>query len=182
MDAIDDFRQRLRQAGISDDKPLAAILLTAFQTAETARSAVQDGARGLTPEGETDLIKRVVQAIGQQAKTSLEQHRLRLDRKLSLVAGGIVAAGLLVAGIGGYWAGWSAGAQASRVIENEVAAAALASGPEAASGWAMLMRSNDIAKAMAQCSGAGVWTDNGRRACAVPLWIDGPELPPTTKR
>ncbi|GEO43030.1 hypothetical protein SAE02_71780 [Skermanella aerolata] len=178
MSTADDFRQQLRQAGISDDKPLSAVLLTAFQAAETARSAVKDGARGLTPEGEADLIKRVIQAVGQQAKTSLEQHRLRLDRKTSIMAGGIVAAGLILAGVGGYWAGWSSGAQASRVIEHDVAAAAMSAGPQAAASWAALMRNNDLPQALAQCSGASVWSANGKKACAVPLWLDGPETPP----
>lgn len=182
MSAADDFRQQCRAAGISDDKPLAAVLLTAFQTAETARSAVQDGARGLTPEGEADLIKRVIQVIGQQAKTSLEQHRLRLDRKTSIMAGGIVVTGLILAGVGGYWAGWSSGTQESRVIEHEVAAAALASGPKGAAAWAKLMRNNDPVAALDQCSGVAIWSTNGRHACSVPLWIDGPGMPPIARK
>jgi hypothetical protein len=55
----DDFRQKCRTAGIGDDKPLFLVLETLFDTAAAAKDAVQDGARGLTQEGEADLIKRI---------------------------------------------------------------------------------------------------------------------------
>jgi len=56
------------------------------------------------------------------------------------------------------------------------------SGPEAAAAWAKLMRSNDLPQALAQCSGAAVWSANGRQACAVPLWIDGPGVPESGRK
>jgi hypothetical protein len=177
----DDFRQQCRQAGIADDKPLSKVLLTVFEAAETARAAAHEGARGLTPEGEADLIKRVVKAVEAQSRQSLEQHRLRLDRKASLMAGGVVAAGLMITGLGGYWWGWSGGAHSVKLVERDVAAA-FQSGPDAAGTWLSLMRNNDPRQAVAQCSGAAVWSSDGRQACLVPLWIDGPGAPPVAKK
>src|SRR3954453_23544071 len=92
----DDFRQKCRAAGIGDDKPLFLVLETLFDTAAAAKDAVQDGARGITQEGEADLIKRVVRAVEVQSRQALEQHRLRLDRNGPWIAGGIVAAGLML--------------------------------------------------------------------------------------
>lgn len=177
----DDFLQKCKAAGIGDDKPLSLVLETLFDTAAAAKDAVQDGARGLTPEGEADLIKRVVRAVEVQSRQALEQHRLRLDRKASLLAGGVVAASLLLTGLGGYWWGWSGGRQSVAVLEQDVATA-FQSGPDAAGAWLRLMRNNDPTQALAQCSGNAVWSSNGRQACSVPLWIDGPGTPTMAKR
>jgi hypothetical protein len=177
----DDFRQQLRQAGITDDKPLSSVLLTAFQAAETARSAAQDGARGLTPEGEADLIKRVTQAITNSAKSSLERHRLRLEGKASWIAGGVIVANLLLGGGGGYLWGWSSARQSVQATERDIALA-FQHGADAADTWRQLMQNNDPLQALGQCNGNSLWSTNGRQACLVPLWIDGSEAPPTNRK
>lgn len=166
---IERFREKCVAAGIVDDKPLYQVMMTLFVASETALSTVRAGARGLTPEGEADLVKRISRTADASMRDAATKHRLCLERKTSLIAGGIVAAGLILAGVGGYWAGWSSGAQASRVIEHDVAAAAMSAGPQAAAGWAKLMRNNDLTQALAQCSGASVWSANSKQACAVPL-------------
>jgi hypothetical protein len=177
----EEFRERCRQAGIGDDKPLSQVLLTVFVAAETALATIQTSARGITQEGEAELVNRVVKTVDASVKVAQHKHRLRLERRASIVAGGVVAAGLLLTGGCAYWLGWSNGVQASRVIEHEVAAAAIAAGPEAAADWVKLMRGNDLTQALAWCSGAAVWVTDGRHACAVPLWIDGPSQPPTKR-
>ena len=58
----DRFREQLRAAGITPTKPLHAVLTTAFDTALAAQESVKGGARGLTPEGERELIRRVTDA------------------------------------------------------------------------------------------------------------------------
>ena len=76
---------------------------------------------------------------------------------------------MLVAFGGRYWMGrhgtMALGAQVSL---------ALGSDPDAAEAWLSLMRNNDVEAALERCRGSAVWTSNGRSACRVPLWLDGP--------
>ena len=89
----------------------------------------------------------------------------------------ILAAGLLVALVGGgYW--WGHSSATARIQETETGlAAAFANGPEAARQWWSLMAWNDPREALAQCQGRAVSVQGGRRACAVPLWIEAPPAP-----
>jgi hypothetical protein len=175
----EDFRERCRQAGIADDKPLSQILMTVFVASETALSTVKTGARGLTPEGEAELVGRLVKTVDVAVKSSAQQNRLRLERKASWVAGGVVAASLLLGGSGGYAWGWSTARQSVASTEQGIALA-FRHGPDAAATWHQLMQNNDPRQALTQCGGSA-WSTGGRRACLVPLWLDGPGEPPAKK-
>lgn len=177
----DDFRQKCRAAGIGEDKPLFLVLEMLFDTAAAAKDAVHDGARGLTQEGEADLIKRISRQADASMRDATTKHRLRLERKASLIAGGVAVACLVFGGGGGYWWGWSTGRQSVETMERQVATAFQA-GPDAAGVWLLLMGNNDPRKALDHCSGSAVWSDNGRRACSIPLWIDGPGAPEPNRR
>ena len=177
----DDFRQKCRAAGIGDDKPLFLVLETLFDTATAAKDAVQDGARGLTQEGEADLVKRIARQADASMRDVAAKHRLRLERKTSLIAGAVAAACLLIGSSGGYWFGWSSGRQSVETTERQIAMAFQA-GPDAAGIWLRLMRNNDPRKALDHCSGSVVWSDNGRQACSIPFWIDGPGAPENSNR
>ena len=100
---------------------------------------------------------------------------------LLAVAGGIVAACLALGGCSGYWYGWSSGRHSVEAMENQIGTA-FAAGPDAAGVWLQLMRNNDPRQALNHCSGAAVWSDNGRQACSVPLWINGPGAPQVEKK
>src|SRR5688572_6606985 len=102
MMSRDDFLQKCKAAGIGDDKPLSLVLETLFDTAAAAKDAVQDGARGLTQEGEADLVKRIARHADVSMRDAAAKHRLRLERKSSLIAGTVAAACLLLGGGGGY--------------------------------------------------------------------------------
>lgn len=171
----DDFRQKCRAAGIGDDKPLFLVLETLFDTAATARDAVQAGARGLTREGEADLVKRIARQADASMRDVAVKHRLRLERKTALIAGMVAAACLLLGGCGGYWFGWSSGRQSVETTERQIAMAFR---------WAGRRRhlaapdaQQRPRKALDHCSGSAVWSDNGRQACSIPFWIDGPGAP-----
>ncbi len=177
---IDQFREKCKAAGITEDKPLAMLMETLFDTAVAAKDAVQDGARGLTQDGEADLIKRIARQADVSMRDAATKHRLRLQRKSSVIAGGIVAACLAIGTGGGYWYGWSSGLSSVEVMENQISEAFQA-GPEGAEVWLRLMRNNDPRQALDHCTGSAVWSDNGRKACSVPLWIDGPGAPKNSK-
>lgn len=167
----DEFRERCRQSGITDDKPLSQVLLTVFVAAETVLATAQTGARGLTPEGEAELVRRIKHTV----QVASERHRLRLDRKASWIAGGALAASLLVGALGGYWWGWSIGRADVEVIESGITKALMPA--NAAGQWLDIMAWNDIHEALKHCSGDSVFVSNGQKACMVPLWIDGPGAP-----
>src|SRR4051812_44887885 len=100
--SAEQFREKGRGAGIRDDKPLFSLLTEVRDIVEIAADAVKGGARGLTAEGEADLVNRVVKTVDASVKASAQRHRLRLERKASWIAGSVVAASLLLGGGGGY--------------------------------------------------------------------------------
>ena len=156
------------KAGMEEDSPLRLALITAVETAEMASEAVKGGARGLTPEGEQELIRRVTDA----AAESIEREAARIVRHFDLGMVLKVAMALalvaLAGGGGGYWLGM----REVQVTERRIAAA-FADGTATAGRWAEMMENNDLNAALARCTGTQVTVTAGRRACLVPLWLDG---------
>lgn len=178
MPSDEQFRKRCNEAGVRPDRPLFGLLTEMRDIVEIASDAVRGGARGLTPDGEAELIRRIDETV----RASSERHRLRLERRASWIAGGVVVTSLLVGALGGYWYGWSGGRQSVQLMQGEVAAAFQSAGPEAASTWLRLMRHNDPRQALKRCSGNSAWVSAGKQACLVPLWLDGPSIPEISKR
>jgi hypothetical protein len=164
----DHFRELLRQAGITEDKPLFAILTTLHNTALTAQEAVQGGARGLSPDGERELIRRVTDAAAESTEREAERIVRRFDLGMVLTAAVALVLFTMTGAAGGYWYG----RQAVQATEHRIAAA-FADGPGTAKQWAELMENNDLKAALARCTGHQVVVTAGRRACYVPLWLEG---------
>jgi len=100
-------------------------------------------------------------------------------RTLLLYGGAFVTCVVLAAG-GGFWWGQATAADSIQETEQRLALA-FRDGPDAAAGWVKLMEQNDITKALAQCTGQRVYADaTGRKACAVPLWIEARKTVPPT--
>ncbi|MGF7212637.1 hypothetical protein GGE65_007272 [Skermanella aerolata] len=174
----EQFRNQCSEAGVRPDKPLFGLLTEMRDIVEIASDAVRGGARGLTTDGEAELIRRINETV----QASSERHRLRLDRRASWIAGGVVVTSFLFGALGGYWYGWSGGRQSAQLVQGEVAAAFQSGGPDAASTWLRLMRHNDPRQALKRCSGNSAWVSAGRQACLVPLWLDGPSIPEISKQ
>ena len=51
----------LTAAGMPEDDPFRAAMILTVEAAQAAREAVQSGARGLSPEGEAEMILRIHQ-------------------------------------------------------------------------------------------------------------------------
>lgn len=100
------------RAGMEEDSPLRLALLTVMEAAETAGEAARGGARGLTPEGEAELVRRVAEAAG----LATRREAARIVRRSGFATGALLAAaGLLLAGAGygvGRWDGARQGAAA----------------------------------------------------------------------
>lgn len=177
MNASADFKDRLRDAGVRDDKPLHGILLTVHDAARAAEAAVRDGARGLSPEGELMLVERLSRSIGEGAaervERLIERRTRRLGWRLGLIAAGMMLVGMSAAAGVGYWGGYRAGA--AEVAGLDQALSELAeSRPDEAKTWTALIRNNSITKALGRCDKASSFVVDGWRGCFPPLlteWV-----------
>ena len=97
----------------------------------------------------------------------------RLGLGLAVKAAVAFATFALAGGAGGYWLGM----REVQVTERRIAAA-FADGTGTARRWAELMENNDLNAALARCTGNQVTVIAGRRACSVPLWLDGTRSAP----
>jgi hypothetical protein len=114
----------------------------------------------------------------QEVLSLVRTHNLRL----SVVVGVAFAGSVLIAGVAGFW--WGRWSERATIRETERSLAqAFRDGPDAAAAWANLMRDNDLAAALASCTGARISFQDGRRACAIPLWLEpvNGRLPPTAR-
>src|SRR5690348_959062 len=128
---VEDLCDKL---GMRKDLPLRQILLTAMETAETAREtaeaareAVQNGARGLTREGEAELVLRIQETVERQVDDRIDLNAGRIAKRiaggLALKAGAVGLALLL----GGFAAGRLTAPDAeARALESSAFAAQLA--------------------------------------------------------
>lgn len=150
----EDVRGWCERAGMRPDSPLRAALLATFEAAMATREAA-GGARGLTPEGERDLVRRVAEAAAAGAEREVASLARRVDLRTSAL---LAAAGLLLLG-GGYALGrWDGGARAA------------ASG--GASFFAAVAELNDAAALRRHCERTA-YDHGGRRACTLPpVWVD----------
>lgn len=81
---------------------------------------------------------------------------------------------IVATGAGCYAWGRTAEAARSREVGGALAAS-LRDGSASGQRWLDLMHGNDILAALQRCDGNSIRKDAaGRRACAVPLWIDPP--------
>ena len=143
------------KAGMEEDSPLRLVLVTVMETAEQAREAVRGGARGLTPEGEADLIQRVSQA----AVVATQREAARIVRRSGFVTAAMLAlAGLLLAGAGYGVGRWDGARQGAAAVEGAVFLAQVAA-------------LND-ARAMAEKCRRTQRQEKGGVACDLPpVWV-----------
>ena len=93
------------------------------------------------------------------------------------VLSGVGAAVLLLGVLGGGYL-WGRSTEAAEVRDAAgVIRATLSDGSASARVWADAIRRNDLVGLLKRCEGRAVWTEaSGRRACAVPLWLDDEPL------
>lgn len=132
--------------------------------------------RPLDPAAQAELVRKAAAAAADGARREAARLARGASRRFAFGAGLGVALLVLGAAGGGY--AWGRAAEAARARDAAGAlAAALRDGSASARAWLRLMESNDIEAALRRCEGRAVWTDAaGRRACAVPLWLDAPPV------
>jgi hypothetical protein len=107
----------------------------------------------------------------------MERRTARLELSFAIKVGfglGII----MLAMLGGGYLWGRRDALADVAIAERQVAEAFHGGPDAAMMWAQLMRNNDLKASLARCTGAGLLVQDGRKACAIPLWIEGPRGAP----
>jgi hypothetical protein len=172
-EAVRRVEEYCAKAGMKPDSPLRLALLNVMETAETAREAVKGGARGLTPEGERELIKRITEAVVDTTEREAERIVRRFDLMMVLKVAVALAAFVLISFTGGYWMG-----QRDTALAGQQLAQALEDDPSAARLWLNLIRNNDLKGALQKCRGGASWQANGRRACNIPLWLESGRTTP----
>ncbi len=140
-----------------------------------ARRIAEDATKQIQASG-TTIIERLAPELSRLVERSIRQ-RLWTVRIKTLATACGMAVGLSIACFAfGYGTAYKTGHN-DGLLEGKVIAAAMATGPQAAATWAQLMALNDPVQAMKACR-SGVSTDaQGRRYCAMPVWLDPPAAP-----
>jgi len=172
---MEAFREGCRNASIEPGKPLYMVLATTYRSVldlkDEMRAFGKGAARGLTPEGEADLIQRIARQAELSMRESVAKHRIRLGLWTSLAAGGALVTALVGGALGGYWFGWTQGRDAVQTAAAEVSVA-FSHGKPGALAAAELLRYNDVSQMLKACTGEAVFVSNGRKACAGAFWLE----------
>ena len=149
----EDVRAWCERAGMRADSPLRAALLATFEAAAAAREAA-GGARGLTPDGERDLVRRVTEAAAAGAEREMASLARRIDLRTSAF---LALVALLLLG-GGYSLGrWEARVRVARSTN--------------ATFLTSVAELNDAAVLRRHCEQTA-YDHGGGRACTLPpVWV-----------
>jgi hypothetical protein len=156
--------------------PLGAVL-DAFSASLGAMGELLDHVEAsrqpLDAAARAAMTRQLVQA---SRADFLRQAEVRSRRTAAL--SGVAAAVLLLGALGGGYL-WGRSTEAAELgAASGVIRAALSDGAGSAQAWAEAIQRNDLPRLLARCEGSAVWTDpSGRRACAVPLWLDDAPTP-----
>jgi hypothetical protein len=118
------------------------------------------------------LAPRLAVVVEQTSRAEALNARLRV---ILGGAAGLVIALALAAGVA-YAAGFASGRAQGEMTAHTISAA-MAAGPSAATAWGTLMADNDPVQALAACRKSVSTDPNGRRFCAMPVWLDAPVIP-----
>ena len=184
MPLLSAFAQMIRFIGTrtaSSNKTVADAsqrITDALLTAKSAADAERDRFQADLAAAEAATIQRVGNAIARSADAALTRRVRVFDRNTALLA---ALALVLTAGAGlggGYW--WGSSTANAGIHQTEAGLrAAFNESPADAAIWLDLMTWNRIRGGLAQCASANlITTQDGRRKCDVPLWIEKPQ--PTT--
>ncbi len=126
-------------------------------------------------ETEAKIIPRIAASIATSADNALTRRVKVFDRNTAMWAAAALFATSISCGIGGYV--WGENSARANIHETEVALrAAFSNSPDDANGWMLLMNWNDLIKSWNNCLNPKLeYVIHGRRACAMPLWIEKPQ-------
>jgi hypothetical protein len=183
-----ELERAIREGGLAKDPmrlPLGALAVTLGamhklfvatveqfrMTARTLDRRSTEMARHLIdPEAQAEMVRQVVAAAA--AGANKEAARLaRTHSRRTLLLAALTLFGVAGVATGGGYVWGHASASAHIQMTTVELATAFRDGPAAARSWLELMRNNNIQSALQHCTGPAVWTDQGRQACALPVWL-----------
>jgi hypothetical protein len=144
------------------DTQLADTIAQADKVLETRRTAVVEA-----------LVPSLVELTTKNAKA----WRRIVSTKTALSFGAFTVVLALGVGMAGYGAGWHAGRVLAVNVSGGLATVARDAGPAAESALEDMMRANNLGQAWARCERTATTAKDGRRVCAMPMWVD-PDGPP----
>jgi hypothetical protein len=160
--------------------PVLAGLSSSLGTMVALQARMEANREPLDAKARADMTRQLVQAC----RSDFVRQAAGQSRRLAMLSG-IGAAVLLLGALGGGYL-WGRLTEAAEVREaSGVIRVALSEGSASAHAWADAIRRNDLLGLLARCEGRAVWADaTGRRACAVPLWLEDapPPAAPTGPR
>jgi hypothetical protein len=206
---IAELREAARHAGIQRDDPMMPLLTTlahqirflANRTAKSDRVAAEmsdriiDALQQSRQAADTEIarfkagierteagtIERIADHIARAADRALTRRVTILQWNRVAWAAAFLVCLTVGSLVGGYW--WGRDTTLSNINETEAGLqVAFETGAGGAQKWLNLMQWNTITDALAQCTGAAISIQGGRKACGVPLWIEPPQpSPPPTQ-
>lgn len=134
--------------------------------------------RPLDPSAQAAMVKQAAAAAADGARREVSRLALATNRRFAFLAGLGVSLAIVGSCVVGYAYGRAEEATRTAMV-SEALAPSLRDGSASARAWLDLMRNNDLLAALRRCEGRSVSTDAaGRRACAIPLWLDPPSATP----
>jgi hypothetical protein len=131
----------------------------------------------IDPEAQGEMVRQVIAAAaGGANKEAARLARTHNRRTLLLAALTLVGVAGAATGVGYAWGKDTAAANIQMTTAE--LATAFRDGSAAARSWLELMRNNDVQTALQHCTGQATWTDQGRRACALPVWLGAASTEP----
>jgi hypothetical protein len=169
-----DLRLAASKAQLEGD-PLGPVL-DAFGASLGAMGELLDHVEASRQPLDAKARAEVTRQLVQACRADFVRQAVGQSRRMAVLSG-LGAAVLLLGVLGGGYL-WGRSTEAAEVRQaTGVIRAALSDGSASARAWADAIRRNDLVGLLARCEGRAVWLDSGgRRACAVPLWLD--DTPP----
>ncbi|MBI0539078.1 hypothetical protein D9599_26390 [Roseomonas sp. KE2513] len=170
-----DLRLAASKAQLEGD-PLGPVL-EAFGASLGAMSEVLDHAEASRQPMDASARAEMTRQLVQACRADFVRQAGVQSRRAAMLSG-VGAAALLLGALGGGYL-WGRSTETAEMREaTGIIRSALSDGSASARAWADAIRRNDLVGLLARCEGRAVWADAaGRRACAVPLWLDDAPRP-----
>ena len=123
------------------------------------------------------IIESLVPILSDLTVKNARAWRRTVTLKTAITFGAFAVVLALGVGMAGYGAGWQSGRSLSVKASGDLAVASRDAGPAAEAALAGMIRANNLAEAWARCQAMATVDKNGRRVCAMPMWLD-PAGPP----
>jgi hypothetical protein len=199
-DCVEGLRDSARYARLSGDPAadsLAAMvrvmesIAVAFRTRAAERAqisqslrqeveAISEAAIAKVEARGSDIVAKLLPRLTALTEQVMQRRLWVIRLRTLLLVGGVGFALSMAVFAVSYGAGYSSGRK-DGLIASKVITSAMAADPRAAFAWAKLMAANDPVQASAICRQKTIKDAQGRRSCAMPVWLDPPPPPRATR-